>query len=646
MNYCWHFYTKRPADKERNPIQGEYFAAEAIDKPGEALIREGIQNSLDARRNGEEKVMVRIRVSGEEDALPRDTVEPFLEGLEPHLRAPGNGLREIPDDNEPCPFLVFEDFGTTGLTGEPKASHLPENSTNRFYHFFRAEGRSDKGKKDIGRWGVGKQVFLRASKINTLFALTVREDDHRALLMGMAVLKTHDLNGKPYMPDGWFGRPPQSDNDLVLPIEDRNFIDLFTKTFDIQREIHRSNDPGLSIVVPWCDLELTDQALVEAVLRGYFWPILRGRLEVIVETRGIETVLDAESLEGEIRKIGGSLEEEILPLVKLAKWAMDLQETEYVSLKHPGSAWQLKPELFPDDFLHHLRERYERGEKIAIRVPVTIREKRQPDQSPGSTYFDVFLIRDGSDRRGKPVFIRGGIIIPSVRRYGSHILRGVRSLVIAEDDPIAAFLGDAENPAHTEWQENGTNFKGKYEKGREILKLVKNSAIEIVRILNEQDKKEDRTLLSDFFSIIAPPGQQDIRRREKKTTEDKGTEPERVIPPKSYPKPFFIDRVDGGFVVRNSDTSSDPPPKVLVIRAAYHVRRGNPFTKYHPADFDFSQQMKKNLTGATILEEEKNKLLVEIHNKNFRIEVKGFDPKRDVRVEVTPREGKDVGSDT
>ena len=53
MIYSWHFNTKRPSDKERNPIQGEFFAADAISKPGEPLVREGIQNSLDARRNGE-----------------------------------------------------------------------------------------------------------------------------------------------------------------------------------------------------------------------------------------------------------------------------------------------------------------------------------------------------------------------------------------------------------------------------------------------------------------------------------------------------------------------------------------------------------------------------------------------------------------
>ncbi len=439
MGYCWYFDPKPPSQKERNPIQGEYFAAEAIDKPGEALVREGIQNSLDARRNGE-KVIVRIRVSGKRHALSRDAIKPFIEGLEPHIKTPGNGLREIPKPDESCPFLVFEDFGTTGLVGDPEETNPPEDSTNRFYHFFRAEGRSDKGRKDIGRWGVGKQVFLRASRINTLFGITVREDDDHVLMMGMAVLKTHTLNGKRYMPDGWLGYRPESGNGLVLPIKDPDFINLFVKTFDIQR---KKNEPGLSIVVPWYDLDLTDIALVKAVMRDYFWPILKDQLEVIVEGEEIETLLDAKSLEGEIRKIGSDLEHEALPLVDLAKWAMNLQDADFLSLKHPDdTTWQVKPELFPNDSVQAVRERYERSEKIAIRIPVSIREKERMNQSSGdNTHFDVFLMRDASDRSEKPVFIRRDIIIPGVRRYRSPTLRGVRSLVVAEDDLVAAFEG-------------------------------------------------------------------------------------------------------------------------------------------------------------------------------------------------------------
>ena len=97
--------------------------------------------------------------------------------------------------------------------------------------------------------------------------------------------------------------------------------------------------------------------------------------------------------------------------------------------------------------------------------------------------------------------------------------------------------------------------------------------------------------------------------------------------------------------MRNGDTNGLPSPKSLYIRAAYQVRRGNPFKKYHTADFDFSQRMNTQLMGATALEKKGNSLRVKIDSNDFRIEVTGFDPKRDVRVEVRREEDDDAGSD-
>jgi hypothetical protein len=626
----------RPSAKAREPIQGEFFATDAISNPGEALVREGIQNSLDARRNSE-KVMVRIRVTGTDAAVVRNSVVPFLNGLDDHLKAPGNGLREIPHDGDNCPVLVFEDFGTTGLLGDPAEWKPASGSRNHFYYFFRAEGRSDKGEKDIGRWGIGKQVFPRASRINSIFGLTVRDDDKKKLLMGMAVLKSHDLNGTRYDPDGWLGRHFENGDDgLILPIEDSAFIEGFSKAFDVQR----GNEPGLTIVVPWCDLDLTDENLVRAVLREYFWPILRGQLEVIIETGSIQTILDSASLENEIKKIGNDLEREILPLVELAKWAGKLTDPDYIKFKSTDTnrSWQWSKELLPEDCLSELRNRYEGGEKIAIRIPVSVREK---NHSPRGSFFDIFLYRDGSEQSGRPVFIREGIIIPDVRAPRT---RGVRSLVNAEDGPIAAFLGDSENPAHTQWQKDGANFRGKYVSGATDLPFVIRSVHEIVNILCEQDKKEDRRLLADLFSIPAPPEDQESRLHDKKKPERPGTKPDKPTFPEPRLRPIIIDPIESGFVVRNGDTNGSPSPKALAIRAAYQVRRGNPFKKYHLADFDFSQRMKTQLVGATVVEKKENLLRFRIDNSHFRIEVTGFDPKRDVRVEVRQQEDDNANS--
>lgn len=291
------------------------------------------------------------------------------------------------------------------------------------------------------------------------------------------------------------------------------------------------------------------------------------------------------------------------------------------------------------DSLSDLQQRFERGERIAIRVPVSVREKNQP---PRESYFDVFLHRDNSEQDGHPVFIREGIIIPDVRAPRT---RGVRSIVNAEDGPIGAFLGDSENPAHTQWQKDGGKFRGKYVSGVGDLQFVISGVHEIVKIICEQDKQADIRLLADLFSVPATSEAQEIQVGTEKPTQKSGTKPDEPQPPPARPRLFIIDRIANGFVVRNGEMAGSPPPKGLSIRAAYQVRRGNPFKRYHPADFDFSQRMTTQVTGATVQEKRENRLRVAIDSNDFRIEVTGFDGNRDVRVEVRKQEDENAGSD-
>jgi hypothetical protein len=61
----WTFYQQHPTDPIRNPISGEFFSTEAVGNVTEALVREAIQNSLDARQehNGK-RVRAEVRICG------------------------------------------------------------------------------------------------------------------------------------------------------------------------------------------------------------------------------------------------------------------------------------------------------------------------------------------------------------------------------------------------------------------------------------------------------------------------------------------------------------------------------------------------------------------------------------------------------
>jgi len=635
----WYFKPWQPGYSNREPVEGEFFATEGISDPGVALVREAVQNSLDARLAQQDNILIRIALSGEGGAADPSQASRYFEGVREHLEAEQSGLRRdgLPPPDGSCPYLVIEDFGTTGLTGDPSQGFRPkdESEKNHFYHFFRADGQSDKDPSDRGSWGIGKSIFPRSSRINCVFGVTVRADDEQTLLMGRMALGLHWV-GEEHYQDGYFGVPPRDGRQLVMPVDDPGVIKRFCDTFGLQR----GNGTGLSVVVPWPRPEITEEHLVRAVVSGYFWPILNGQLEVIVETPEVRSILDAESLASEVEGIGGELADDIVPLIRLAEWAEALPEhkTLEINMPEPTRRWQWSSELIPEEARASLSEALEKGEHVAIRVPVTVRSKDDP---PERSFFDVFMVPDFGNRRDRPTFVREGLIIPNVNAPRT---RGVLSLIVVEDPPLAAFLRDAENPAHTEWQDDGSKFRDKYESGVGDLNFVKRSVHEIVRILTASEQEEDVTLLADLFPSPTehdgPPGQQ---ADEEEGDDEPGIEPPEPPPPPPRPQPFRIQRLSDGFALVPANQDTVECPSCLDVRVAYDTRRGNPLKRYDPADFELDEApISVSFGGLEARAWGPNTILADVTDPEFRLEVTGFDPNRDLYVRVKVREATDA----
>ena len=438
----WHYRTKAPDEKVRDPIQGEFFSTEAIKNPADALVREAVQNAMDATLRGgdgqpKEVLRVRFFLATGKHALPAKQAAAWFDGSWEHFHASGNGLREAPQKTEPCPYLVFEDFTTTGLEGDIHQADPMERVRNSFFYFFRAEGRSGKSGEALGRWGVGKHVFPRSSRANAFFGLSVRANDGERVLMGHSVFKGHHANGKYFCPDGYFGVKKESG--LVLPFTDAATLDKFAQDFRVQR----TNESGLSVVVPWVDPEITVATLIDAAVRGYFYPILTGALSVTVETPEKTIVIDDSTLDEAALMLPDAESADILNLVELAEWASTCKPQDKVKLAPcDPDCPEWRDDLIPADQLKPVRTALEQGGKVAVRASLTVREK---GKAPRPSHFDFYLRKDGFES-GRPVFIREGLIVSDVR---SPRARGIRSFVIAEGGALATLLGDAEKPGLT-----------------------------------------------------------------------------------------------------------------------------------------------------------------------------------------------------
>lgn len=75
----------------------------------------------------------------------------------------------------------------------------------------------------------------------------------------------------------------------------------------------------------------------------------------------------------------------------------------------------------------------------------------------------------------------------------------------------------------------------------------------------------------------------------------------------------------------------------LEVRAAYAVRDGNALSEWEPEDFQMVApplRMDPKPVGLRVLEQSGNRLLLEVYEPQFRIDVVGFDTKRDLFVKV------------
>jgi hypothetical protein len=624
----WRFRAMTRGEINVDPIEGEFFTTEALGSLSDALVRETIQNSLDAAASGE-KVHVIISFCRPEERLDVSRIEAYLRGLKAHLAGENAGLSDRPKADEPMDIMLIEDFGTRGLEGDIREdedqSDVRGKSKNDFFYFWRNIGRAVEGTTARGRWGLGKTVFQAASRINSFFGVTIRRSDPRPLLLGQSVLKIHRTQGKKYAPYGYYG---VFEDQFALPVDDPAHVNQFCTEFGLQR----TNQPGLSVIVPYPDREILAKDIIRSTIHHYFFPILSEGLVVTVRNGARSNNLDAKSIFSFLDRTDWADKGVIRSRLELARWSIDLADENYVQIGEPPEGKQPKWEddLFEPEQLKHLRKKLDQGERIALVVPVWIKRTNGPTEH---SRYKVVLERDGDLERGEDHFIREGVTIAGV---ASLRQRGIRVLVSVTDKPLSKFLGDSENPAHTEWQERSPKFRGKYDWGPTCLRYVKNSPREILKILSRPAKGRDKTLLSNLFYVDTKPSEEPTEKMKKATgfpgKDGMGQPALNGVTTDQY---FQVQRTKDGFRL-SKHPQAKRLPKVVTLEMAYDVRQGNPFKKYQPFDFElnkFPLVVRGKGLKASVLKS--NALQLELEESDFRLMVTGFDPNRDLKIKTT-----------
>src|SRR4051812_9321477 len=117
----WHFNPRRACDRMRDSANDAFFTAESLENLSEALIWEGIQNSLDAAKrdaaHGRE-VRIRIALVSVADADTRRNLLSLFGPAKDHFEKGLTNGSYAEALGGSTSFLVFEDFGTKGLNGD------------------------------------------------------------------------------------------------------------------------------------------------------------------------------------------------------------------------------------------------------------------------------------------------------------------------------------------------------------------------------------------------------------------------------------------------------------------------------------------------------------------------------------------------
>lgn len=625
----WFFKKHIPGEHIAQNINSEFFKTDHIEDIPSALVRESIQNSLDAKSESEDKVKVRFRIG----TMSRKYFPsyPFFNQLSEHIHAEDSGISDLAKRafRSNFNFIVIEDFNTNGLCGDiTYAKNKMPAEENDFYFFFRNDGRSGK-KSSLGKWGVGKTIFPAVSKLNTFWAVTVRETDKKEYLMGRCILGHHTIRNKGYIPFGYFGIRENSDSILVLPDDNKEIINLLKKTFDLYRE----NKLGLSIIIPFVGDEFNFDTVVYSCLSQYLFPIACDGLEISVSQKLKTLKINSDSLEEiihyQIEKGKNDRYIKLSSTLNFIRYINDLSAGDYVPL-HKSSInnvprWSEK-RLFDNETLQSCRYKFERGDNLNFIVPVQIQPK-EGEKVWGK--FKLHLERDNELTTSEDLYIREGLKIPGVSSIGGRQLRGI---FIADRSPLTDFLCAAENPAHTEWQPDAEGFKDKYNNADLTLSFLKNSFAKIISILTKPLDEVDYDLLAEWFPFEVSKGSTKRRTKTKRKKGKKREIPD--IPDISYVPVSLVSKSPGGFKIRRNPDYIESI-EAIEIRVAYHTVKGNPLSRYHPLDFSFENGgLLIEKAGLKTLEIKNNRLFYKVLDNDFNIIVSGFDENRDIYLKV------------
>lgn len=357
-----------------------------------SLVREVIQNSIDARKDADKPVVVDFQLNMlEMDDLPE--IASLGEHLNlakqtAYLQNSGQAVNfyeeaEATIKQKKLPLLCVHDSNTTGLTG-------PIDGPNgAWYALTKGTGLTQKIGPSLGSFGHGSKAPFVSSKLRSVFYLSVIEpveDQTELRFQGKSILQSHKLpTGKMTQGTGFYGL-----SKMCMPL-----LNELVPAWALDLRKHRTQETGTTIIIPgsiWDNDSLPSVAIT--AIANFFYAIWTGVLEVNI---GHSEHLNARNIVEKYRQYKSRLDETFEEIDREA--IVDAFQTIETIVEYAHHGEQQIPNFGRIDWYFRIDDDVDTRNVAVARGNGMLITKRAPNliKFPNLKPFDFFVCVTGGD---------------------------------------------------------------------------------------------------------------------------------------------------------------------------------------------------------------------------------------------------------
>lgn len=583
----------------------------------DTLVREAIQNSLDARLDENKPVIISFHFHIDKIG-PRRA---FLQQLIEHRMATD---LKIPDDwgSDKINWLVVEDFHSTGLRGSLK------KRKDDFWGYWLNFGVTNKSGTGRGGRGIGRVTFLIASQIQSVIGYTRRrKEDVKVAACGMAALRADEIDGKMRSTHAYLA--PEACDDVYRLYDSPEFQNEMQRAFSFEGyDGEYRSGLGLAILYPHDDLK--ENRILAAAIEHFAPAIINNDLMIQVG----QTTLNSVSIDEIAHDVAfnfhdskfrdAAINEDVSKYLSFIRQAAKQQKLACtIELPSPNANILQKWGEENQGLVEYLREKIKSA-------PVTLDIVFPLNRNGKAEKVNLWSVVGVCPSGRKPInkFFRRGMCLPDVKDKSTGALDIVT--LVQRDGQLSTYLNFCEGKAHLDLLEsNEVRQKlrdGGFDDGYKIKRLVKNLPVELRKLLMADISEPNPRIFEKYFA------------KPKKMTNGEDTPVHPIPPNPDSMNEFDVKKIkeDGICIIAKSEFADWPVTATITLAYA----NGSHRPSWSPHDFRL-EDLKISAVNCD-LQTNENIVTATKCGEQSKIWISGFDRNREIDVAIKTESTEDA----